>query len=159
MVLKGVSLSDDSYAIYTHGLERSQLVSMLLSATLCIGCWGLERNVTVCFSDDLYAINIWGLERSWHVSVSLSCTSCISWVLKGVLVLNSLMTCMPSTVIVLKGVGFCHSFLPFVFFGVLKGVWVHVHVAMVLKELGGWSWQDFDTTLWFLCDVLLLLFE
>ena len=35
--------SDDSYAIYTKGLERSWLVSVLLSPALCIFSWGLER--------------------------------------------------------------------------------------------------------------------
>ena len=53
-----------------------------------------------------------------------------------------LMILMPSTLMVLKGVDLCLScsLLPCVSLaGVLKGVLVHVHIAMVLKELGGWS--------------------
>ena len=38
--------SDDCYAIYTNGLERSQLV--LLSPALCIFGWGLERSLGAC---------------------------------------------------------------------------------------------------------------
>ena len=52
------------------------------------------------------------------------------------------------------------SLLPCVFLaGVLKGVSVHIHIAMVLKELGGWSWKDFDATLWFLHCVLPSIFK
>ena len=54
----------------------------------------------------------------------------------------SLMTLMLSTLIVLKEVNLCLScsLLPHVSLaGVLKGVLVHVHLAMVLKELDGWS--------------------
>ena len=43
--------------------------------------------------------------------------------------------------------------------GVLKGVLVHVHIAMVLKELDGWSWKDLDATLWFLSGVLPSIFK
>ena len=43
--------------------------------------------------------------------------------------------------------------------GVLKGVSVQVHIAMVLKELDGWSWKDFDATIWFLSCVLLSIFK
>ena len=73
----------------------------------------------------------------------------------------SLMTLMPSTLMVLKGVDLCLycSLLPHVSLaGVLKEVLVHVHVAMVLKELDGWSWKDLDATFLFLCDVLLPIF-
>ena len=52
------------------------------------------------------------------------------------------MTLMLSTLMVLKGVNLCLScsLLPHVSLaGVLKGVLVHVHIAMVLKELDGWS--------------------
>ena len=45
---------DDSYAVYTNGLERSQFVSVLLSLVLCICGWGLER---MNWMD--------GLERTW----------------------------------------------------------------------------------------------
>ena len=74
----------------------------------------------------------------------------------------SLMTLMLSTLMVLKGVNFCLScsLLPHVSLaGVLKGVSVHVHVAMVLKELDVWSWKDLDASLWFLCGVLPSIFK
>ena len=68
----------------------------------------------------------------------------------------SLLTLMPSTPRVLKGVDLCLScsLLPGVLAQVFKGVSVHVHIAMVLKELDGWSWKDLDATIWFLSDVL-----
>ena len=48
----------------------------------------------------------------------------------------SLVTLMPFTLKVLKGVGLYCSLLPLVSLAeVLKGVSVHVHIAMVLKEL------------------------
>ena len=89
----------------------------------------------------------YGLEKKslylWSLTVSLT-----------LLVLSfSLVTLMPSTPRVLKGVDLYCSFLPYVLAGVLKGVSVHVHIAMVLKELDGWSWKDLDATLWFLCDI------
>ena len=44
-----ILFSDDSYAIYTKGLERSQLVSVLLS--VCLVCWlGVLKGVSVHFS-------------------------------------------------------------------------------------------------------------
>ena len=55
---------------------------------------------------------------------------------------SSLMTLMPSTLMVLKEVNLCLScsLLSCVSLaGVLKEVLVHVHLAIVLKELGGWS--------------------
>ena len=81
-------------------------------------------------------------------------------VLKGFSVHVSPMTLMPSTSRVLKVINLYCSLLPCVFLaGVLKGVSVHIHIAMVLKELGGWSWKDFDATLWFLHCVLPSIFK
>ena len=77
-------------------------------------------------------------------------------------VLASLMTLMLSTPRVLEGVDLCLScfLLPHVSLaGVLKGVSVHMHIAMVLKELDGWSWKDLDVTLWFCSDVLPSIFK
>ena len=84
-------------------------------------------------------------ERSLYASTFDSVFDCVG-------IIFSLMTHMPSTLMVLKGVDLClHSFsslLPGVSLaGVLKGVSVHVHIAMVLKELDGWSWKDLDATL------------
>ena len=45
----GITLfSDDSYVIYTYGLERSQHVSVLLSPSSCTFGWGLERSLSAC---------------------------------------------------------------------------------------------------------------
>ena len=74
----------------------------------------------------------------------------------------SMMTLMPSTLMVLKGVDFCLFcfLLPCVSLaGVLKGVLVHVHIARVLKELDGWSWKDLDAILWFFSDALPSIFK
>ena len=86
MVLKGVSLplfltvsltvgiilfSDNSYAIYTNGLERSWLVSVLLFPALCIFGWGLERRLSACACSH-------GLERTgWMVLKGLRCNSLV----------------------------------------------------------------------------------
>ena len=64
------------------------------------------------------------------------------------------MTLMLSTLKFRKGVDLCLScsLLPHVSLGgVLKGVLVHAHLAMVLKELDGW--KDLDATLWFFSGV------
>ena len=98
-----ILFSGDSYAIYTKGLERSQLVSVLLSPASCVFGWGLERSLSAYLSDDSYVIYTKGLEMSQPVSVLLSPTLCVlAGVLKGVSVHVSLMTLMPSTPRVLK---------------------------------------------------------
>ena len=52
-------------AIYGRGLERSQLMSMLLSTASCTIGWGLEMNVLILlFTADSYPIYMQGLERS-----------------------------------------------------------------------------------------------
>ena len=75
-------------------------MSVLLISALCVG-WGLERSLSACLSNDSYAIYIKGLERSQLVLLSPALCAMLA--------------------------------------GVLKGVSVHVHIAMVLKELDGWS--------------------
>ena len=65
---------DDSYAIYTKGLEMSQLMSVVLISTSGVS-WGLERSLSVRFSSDSYAIYIKGLERE-STSIAFSCPVC-----------------------------------------------------------------------------------
>ena len=60
-----------SYAIYTNGLEKSWLVSVLLSPASCIFGWGLERSLSACTHSH-------GLERSgWMVLKGLRCNSLV----------------------------------------------------------------------------------
>ena len=53
-----ILFSDDSYAFYTKGLERSGLVFVLLSPASCVFGWGLERSLSACACSH-------GLERTW----------------------------------------------------------------------------------------------
>ena len=49
----------------THGLERSQLLSLLLSTASCTIGWGLEMTLLgVLSTADSYPIDLKGLERS-----------------------------------------------------------------------------------------------
>ena len=60
-VTKSVSFS----VIYGRGLERSQLLPMLLSTPSCTISWGIEMNVlVVLFTADSYPIYMKGLEMS-----------------------------------------------------------------------------------------------
>ena len=75
-----ILFSDDAYAIYTRGLERSQLVSVLLSPASSVFGWGLERSLSACLSDDSYAIYTKGLERSQLVfCFALFCLMHVGW--------------------------------------------------------------------------------
>ena len=61
-----VLFSNDAYAIYTRGLERSQLVSVFLSfAFMCSA--GVLKGVSVHVSLMTYAVYTKGLEISWLV--------------------------------------------------------------------------------------------
>ena len=59
---------DDSYAIYTKGLEMSQLMSVVLISTSCFG-WDLERSLCACTHSH-------GLERT-GVLKGLQCNSLV----------------------------------------------------------------------------------
>ena len=117
-----IFVSDDSYAIYTKGLERSWLV--LLSSASCVG-WGLERNLSAHLTDDSYAVYTKGLERSQHVSVMLSSAS---WGLERSLSAHAHSHGLERTGwMVLKGL-WCNSLVPQLCFAiyfqarVLKGI-------------------------------------
>ena len=108
---------------------------------------GLERN-------QFFASFLYGLERN-------SISAYILTMSYTLLALSfSLMTLMLSTSRFLQGVNLCLScsLLSCMLAGVLKEVSVHVHIAMVLEELDGWSRKDLDATLWFLCDVFPSIF-
>ena len=60
--------SCDSYAVYHRGLERSQLMSVLVVSSLCVG-WGLERSF--CAHTHSHS-----LERT-EVLIGLGCNSLV----------------------------------------------------------------------------------
>ena len=145
MVLKEVSLllflfvsltvdiilfCDDSYAIYTRGLERSQLVSVLLSSASSVFGWGLGRIFSAHLSDDSYALYTTGLETSQLVSILLSVALYFGWGLERSL-----------------SAGACSHGLERTGWMILKGLWCNSLVpqlslaiyfqAMVLKGISG----------------------
>ena len=72
-LLSIILFTDDSYAIYTNGLERSWFVSvfLFLSSAWCIFGWSLERSLSACPHSH-------GLERSgWIVMKGLRCNSLV----------------------------------------------------------------------------------
>ena len=130
MVLKEVSLplffylkidsvviilsSDDFYAIYTRGLERSQLVSVLLSPASCNFGWGLERSLSSCLSDDLCYLH----HGFWKESICIALSCLMHWHSHGL---------EGTGWMVLKGL-WCNSLVPQLCFSiyfqarVLKGI-------------------------------------
>ena len=125
-----ILFSDDFYGVHIRDLERSWLVSVLLSPALCNAGWSLERSLSACLSDDSYAVYTRGLERSWLVLFSPA--SCVGWGLG-----RSLSTCAHTHGLertgwmVLKGLK-CNCLVPQLCFAIY-------FQAMVLKGISGVS--------------------
>ena len=123
-----------------NGLERNFLVpllSMVLKEVALLTSWSVSWKETFFLPDLPKVLKEVVLLLISTMSLTLLVFS------------SSLVTVMLSTLLVLKELH-C-SFLPHVFLaGVLKGVLVHVHLALVLTGVDEWSWKDLGATLWIL---------
>ena len=125
---------------FTHGLERNSLGAIFTYGL--VRSWATDLKLCVLEGNPFPPCLAHGLEASllliFTMPLTLLTLSSFSF---------SLMTCMPCTLMVLKEANLflCCSFLPHAFFtvcvslaGVLKRVLVHVHLAVILKELDEW---------------------